>query len=96
VTSHPVIFPQDFDEHESEIESKGWLSGVRLHFEGRDHVLTFYDPARLGQEIEDEINRGSIFFAPNLIVVKSVTRHNMEAAINVLIKSGGVRSLIAG
>jgi hypothetical protein len=40
---------------------------------GRDYRLSFYDPVRLGQEIQSEFERGSIFFEPNLVVVKSVT-----------------------
>ena len=69
---------------------------ARLHFKGRDYVLTFYDPARLAQEIEAELQRGGFFFEPNLVVVKSVTRLHMEAATEFLIESEGVNSLVAG
>ena len=96
MTSQPLIFPEGFDEYAAEVESKGWFPDARLNFEGRNYVLTFYDPVRLAQEIEAELQRGGIFFEPNLVVVKSVTRQNMEAATDILIQSGGVNSLVAG
>jgi hypothetical protein len=71
VTSHPLIFPEDFDEYASEVESKGRFSGVRLNFEGRDYALTFYDPVRLGQEIEAEFQREGIFFEPSWVLAQS-------------------------
>ena len=96
VTKHQLILPQNFDEYAWEVESKGWFSGARIRFEGKDYILTFYDAVRLVQEIEAEFLRGGVFFEPNLVVVKSLTRQNMEAAIDFLIRSGGVKSLVAG
>jgi hypothetical protein len=57
--------------------------------------MTFYDPVRLRQEIEDDLQRGSVFFEPNLVVVPSVTRQNMEKAVRTLIQSGDVSALSA-
>ena len=57
--------------------------------------MSFYDPVRLGQEIQSEVERGSIFFEPNLVVVKSVTRADMERAAEFLALSGQAASLAA-
>ena len=95
MTDYSLIFPAEFDDYASEVESKGWFSDVRLNFRGRRYGLTFYDPVRLGQEIEGEHQRGDVFFEPNLVVVRSVTRQNMEKAVEILIQSGRVNSLIA-
>lgn len=95
MTNYSLILPEEFDDYASEVESKGWFSDARLHCQGRQYGLTFYDPVRLGQEIEGELQRGGVFFEPNLVVVQSVTRQNMEKAIDILIQSGSVGSLIA-
>lgn len=90
-----LVFPQGFDDYASEVEAKGWFSEAKLTFLGMQYRMNFYDPARLRQEIEDDIQRGSVFFETNLLVVPSVTRQNMEKAVEMLIQSGGVGSLSA-
>jgi hypothetical protein len=95
MTDHSLIFPEGYDEYALEVESKGWFGDAKLSFSGRLYRLTFYDPARLAQEIDSEIQRGHSFFEPNLVVVKALTRSNMEHAANQLIELGSVGSLIA-
>ena len=95
VTNYSLVFPQGFDDYASEAHSKGWFSEARLTFQEKQHRINFYDPTRLRQEIEGEFQRGSVFFEPNLVVVPSVTRQNMEKAIEILIQSGGIRALTA-
>jgi hypothetical protein len=60
---------------------------------GGRYRLNFYDPVRLRQEIEREFRRGGMFFEPNLVVVPSVTRSDMERAAELLVKSGQMTSL---
>lgn len=50
---------------------------------------------RLRQDIEEELQGGRFFFEPNLVVVPSVTRENMEKAVKALIQSGDVSALSA-
>ena len=93
MTKTSLAFPQGFDSYASEVEAKGWFAEAKLVLSGKQHRLTFYDPVRLGQEIEDQLQRGTAFFEPNLVVIPSVTRENMEKAVDILIQSGGVDSL---
>jgi hypothetical protein len=71
MAGYSLIFPEDFDEYEWEVTSKGWFDNARLNFSRKEYRLIFYDPVRLGQTIEDELQRGEAFFEPNLIVVRS-------------------------
>lgn len=92
---HSLDLPQGYEEYASEVESKGWFSDAKLAYSGRRYRLSFYDPVRLAQEIDSEIQRGGIFFETNLVVIRSVTRPNMENAVTQLIERGDVPSLIA-
>lgn len=87
--------PADFEEHGSEVEAKGWFSEARVIASGARYRINFYDQARLNQQIQGELARGQIFFEPNLVVVRAVTRANMESAAEELVQSGGLSSLIA-
>ncbi|WFU83267.1 hypothetical protein QA645_11150 [Bradyrhizobium sp. CIAT3101] len=77
------------------MEAKGWFSDARIIASGARYPINFYDPVRLGQQIQDELALGRIFFEPNLVVVAAVTRANMETAAKALVQSGGLSSLIA-
>jgi hypothetical protein len=93
VTNYSLVFPQEFDDYAWEVESKGWFASAKLTFLEKQYQITFYDPVRLRQTVEDELQSESVFFEPNLVVVPAVTRENMEKAIDFLIQSGGVSSL---
>lgn len=92
--NHRLHFPEDFDTYEWEVEAKGWFSEARLNAFGKEYQLNFYDPVRLAQEIASEHERGAVFYEPNLVVVKEVTRAAMEEAVDRLVSSGRVRSLV--
>jgi hypothetical protein len=57
--------------------------------------LAFYDPVRLGQDVEEELQHGGFFFEPNLVVVPSITRQNMEKATAQLVNQAGLGLLVA-
>jgi hypothetical protein len=95
VIDYSIIFPEGFDDYASEVQSKGWFSDVRLVFFGKRYRITFYDAVRLGQEIQEEIQRGGIFFEPNLVVVESIGRQSIENAIQLLIETEKVSSLVS-
>jgi hypothetical protein len=96
MSSFSFDLPADFAEYEWELEAKGWFSLARLTVSGKQYRLKFFDPARLGQEIQDELERGRVFFEPNLVVVQSVTKANMERAAAFLVESNQVPSLVEG
>jgi hypothetical protein len=89
-----LIFPEGFGDYAWELESKGWFNEARLEFEGRVYRLVFYDPVRLGRDIGDEMQRCGVFFEPNLIVVPTVTRQNMEKAATLLVNQAHLGSLV--
>jgi hypothetical protein len=95
MSSFALVLPMDFDDYEMEVEAKGFFSEARLSSSGKRYRLIFYDPVRLGQEIESELQRGGPFFEPNLVVIQSVTKPNMERAVEALIESGQEAFLIA-
>jgi len=91
--NYELELPSDFTDYEWEVESKGWFDNVGLSFNGKRYKLSFYDPARLNQEAEDEIYSSSYFFEQNLIVIRSVNAKNMRTAIENLISAGQVTQL---
>ena len=86
--------PPDFSDYEWETEAKGWFSLSLLIVAGKRYRLNFYDPMRLRQEIEDTLAKGKAFFEPNLVVVQSVTRANMESAAARLAQSPELAFLV--
>ncbi|MFG3597427.1 hypothetical protein [Bradyrhizobium sp. RDI18] len=54
--------PADFADYEWEVETKGWFCEARIIVSGKRYRLNFYDPVRLGQEIESELQRGGALF----------------------------------
>lgn len=85
--------PSDFAGYEWEVEAKGWFDAC-LTASDRQYLLHFYDLARLSQLVKDELHCGHPFFEPNLVVVQSVTRANMEHAVGSLIESGQLAQLV--
>jgi hypothetical protein len=95
MSNFAFVLPADFDDYEWEVEAKGWFSEARVTASGKHYRLNFYDPVRLAQEIESELQRGDVFFEPNLVVVPAVTKSNMERAVELLVQSGQIASLVA-
>ena len=94
MTDYSIVFPEGFDEYAREVQSKGWFPDARLVAFGQQFRITFYDPVRLSQEIQDKIQRGSVFFEPNLVVVQSLTRQSMEKAVELLVETQKANSLV--
>lgn len=85
--------PADFADYEWEVTAKGYFPDVRMTVSGKHYRLNFYDTIRLGQEVQSELERGRMFFVPNLVIVRSVTRADMEGAVQELVSSGYAASL---
>ncbi|SEK81452.1 hypothetical protein SAMN05216359_103187 [Roseateles sp. YR242] len=93
MSSHSLTLPSDFADYEWEVAAKGWFSEALITVAEKQYRLNFYDSTRLGQEIESELENGRVFFEPNLVIVRSVTRAEMERAAEQLAQSGLVASL---
>ena len=80
MSSCSFALPSDFADYEWEVTAKGCFSEARITVPGKQYRLNFYDAARLGPEIESELENGDAFFEPDLVIVRSVTRTEMERA----------------
>lgn len=94
MSNFSFVLPTDFADYEWEVTSKGCFSEAQLSVAGKNYRLNFYDAVRLGQEIKSGLERGGVFFEANLIVVRSVTEEEMARAVEQLVYSGQVASLV--
>lgn len=94
MAGHSFYLPADFNDYELEVTAKGFFSEAKILYFERTYSVSFYDPARLAQEIENEIQRGAIFFEMNLIVIQSVTGSAMAQATDLLVRSGRMKFLL--
>lgn len=86
-----LIFTCEMDERaEWEIEQKGFFAhAVVVLPEGRKVPVFFYDPVRLAQDLESDLEHGHKCVAePGMIVIPAVTIDNMRAAVAELYASG--------
>jgi hypothetical protein len=95
-SAYTIVFPTWYDERrEWETSAKGWLNGVEVHLEdGRRFALTFYDPVRLSQTLEDDARAGQPYFAEaGLVVLPEVSTAAIHAAVPDLLRGGYFDSL---
>lgn len=92
VTKVAIDLPEDIDE--GTWKEKGRVGGVRLEHEGRRYSLTFYDTIRLQQDAQSDVKLDGYFLEPNIVVVESIDRSHIEAAIQALVDKGGHRMLL--
>ncbi len=79
-----ITYPIEWDDRDQfERPAKGWLNDVVVTLEnGAVHTLSFYDPVRLAQELESEVNSGKAgIIEKGLLVVPEVTKENIEKVI---------------
>jgi len=91
---HTLIFPDYFEDEGWIYESKGYFADITLHFADKIYELMFYDPVRLSQEINGELQRQIFFLERNLIVIPAVTRQHMEQAVAQLIAHRRITELL--
>ena len=72
MVSYELSLPEDFDDYEWEVESKGWFNGAVLTYQHKQYKLNFYDPTRLAQEIADELSDHNVFLEDNMLVLRKV------------------------
>lgn len=85
---YKLVLPDDFDDYSLEIVSKGWFNDAIAIIAGNRYKITFYDQVRLSQDIQEELGRATVFFEPNLLIIKSVDRKHMEKAIKSIAIDG--------
>lgn len=85
--------PLDFDDYAWEVESKGWFEGAEVVWESRVIRLTFYDPVRLAEEIDEEAGASGAIAFRSLVVVPTVTREAMMRAVRKLVETGEIDRL---
>jgi len=77
-----LILPSDFDDYAWAAEAKGYLWEAVVNVDGARIEVNFYDPARLAQDVADDLAHNGAFAAKRLLVVARVTVDNMRAAID--------------
>ena len=76
-----IKYPIEWSKKDKlERPSKGWLDNVIVTTEnGKEYTLSFYDPVRLSQDLEEEIKMGkTAIIEKGLLVIKQVTKENIE------------------
>ncbi len=95
MSKYELQFPDWYDDFAWEHESKGWLEDVIVTCDGVSYRLVIYSPIRLRQDVEGELYGSVVFFEPNLIVVPVVNRQSIEAAVDLLVRTGEIKTCMA-
>jgi len=93
-----LLFAGGFKERDAqEAEARGYRSHVFVELsDGKRYPLTFYDPVRFQQDLEEVSQLGSDYIAePGLVVVPEVTPARMHAAVSRLEQEGYFNALVA-
>lgn len=80
-----VIPPDGFDQLDWNMaDSKGYIEDIVVQVSpGHEVAVTFYDPIRLAQDIEAELNEGASSLSwLRLVVVKEISMGALQAAID--------------
>jgi hypothetical protein len=92
--SYTLRWPEQFDEIEWLIESKGYFEGLEIRISGQILRPTFYDPVRLSQDIASALANERAFTLPFLIVVPDLSVKSMKETVARLAKSGELSRLV--
>ena len=95
MTLAQLRLPDDFQEYAWEVEAKGWFDGAFVEFDGRIAPITFYDSARLAEEIGEELEASGFIAFRNLVVVAAVTPSMMRQAVDRLAATGEVERFMS-
>ncbi|SDS80870.1 hypothetical protein [Jiangella sp. DSM 45060] len=79
--TYELHLPADFGDYAWEVEAKGWFAADVTAPGGGTHRVTFYDPGRLRQDIEDDLAAGRPVSIARLIVVERVAADHMARAV---------------
>lgn len=79
-----LILPTDFDDHGWLLESKGCYLDATVRWADRDFTVSFYDPVRLAQEVEADLEASGCAELARVVVVGRLTGDSMKAAARAL------------
>lgn len=82
--NYVIKLPDDFNEYAWGIESKGCLE-IDIEIYSNVYTFNFYDPVRVNQTIQDDLDSSQFFFYENLVVLESITIENIEKFIQYVI-----------
>jgi hypothetical protein len=75
-----LALPDDFDDYAWEVEAKGVFWDARITTDGEALAVVFYDPARLAQDVAEELDHEGICALRRVIVIPRLTREAMVDA----------------
>ena len=85
----------DFDEADWKLWAiKGYMLNVEFCVRGDRYMLNFFQPVRLAQDVERDLERCGVFFMPNLIVIPALTKSEIERAAKWLAQPSRITSLM--
>ncbi|MEV0250579.1 hypothetical protein AB0H76_28565 [Nocardia sp. NPDC050712] len=85
---YTVSFPEYLDGYEFETEAKGYLVELSVATVAAAFTITVFDPARLTQEIADEVAEFGYCTLSNVLVVPAVTRAEILRGVERLARGG--------
>lgn len=81
----PILrLPDDFEDYAWEVEAKGVFWDAWIALGGLELPVTFYDPVRLAQDVEEDVKSQRSFAVRHLIVVGRLTIEEMTTAVAAL------------
>ena len=87
--SYSIIFEDDTDIAEYEAINKGYRKDVTVLIDDRRFKLYITDIVRLHQDVDLEIEENGYYQnEPNIIIVKEVSKAEIEKTIDALYKGG--------
>lgn len=95
--TYQIVLPAEFDARaEYEAEQRGLLDYVKVRFEaGATYSVCFFTPSRIAVGLDFIREGGEACMAdPGMIVVPTVTRGEMEKAVQYLTSSNYFRRLL--
>lgn len=81
MTAAELVLPDDFADYGWEVESKGVFWDAVVQRDNRRVPVTFYDPGRLAQDVNDELASEPQFLLARVIVLPKVTLQEMQRSI---------------
>ena len=87
--SYKIIYEDNSEIAEYEAINKGYRTDVVVIIDNSKYKLYITDMIRLHQDFDSEIGDYGIYQnEPNTIIVKEVSKHEIDKTINYLIKEG--------
>lgn len=80
VVDRKLVLPSDFHDYAWEVESKGVFWDAAVQIGDNLAEVTFYDPVRLSQDVEEELAARPSVGLRRVLVVRAVTEEQMRAA----------------